>query len=225
MERYDRHLKLLGENNFQKIQQATIGVIGTGGLGSTVLQLLVRMGFGTIHHWDYAILDAPDLNRQLLYEMSDIGRKKVDAANDRLKQINPEIQIFSHHERLDKNSNVPKLDLVIDCLDNFKSRFVLDFLFFDKGTAIIHAGVFRYSGQLTSLIPKLTKNYQQTFALSQDIEEKEEKEIFPPIVTSLASMQVNEAVKFILNDFDNMFVNKLLLVDLYFNTFDIIKLN
>lgn len=224
MERYDRHHKLIGEKEFEKIQAARVAVVGSGGLGSTVLQLLTRIGFGEIHHWDYAILDAPDLNRQILYDTEDLGKTKILAAKEKLKKINPDIKIFSYNEKLEETSKIPEVDLVIDCLDNFKSRLVLDKLFFDRGVAIIHAGVFRYIGQITAFVPGKTLNYAQTFGIERDPKEVTIKEVFPPIVTTLASLQVNEATKFITGRFDKMLINKLLVVDLFNNSFDTIEL-
>lgn len=224
MERYDRHHKLIGENEFKKIQSAKIAVVGSGGLGSTVLQLLARIGFGEIHHWDYAILDLPDLNRQILYDTKDLGKKKATIAKEKLEKINPNIKIFSYDEKLEETSKIPEVDLVIDCLDNFKSRLVLDKLFFEKGVAIIHAGVFRYIGQVTAFIPGKTRNYADTFGIERDPKEVTIKEVFPSIVTTLASLQVNEAVKYVTKRFDKMLINKLLVVDLFNNSFDTIEL-
>lgn len=224
MLRYDRHLQLIGEKDFKKIQASSVAVVGSGGLGSTVLQLLARIGFGKIHHWDYASLDLPDLNRQILYTTEDLGKKKTDAANEYLKKINPDIEIFSYHEKLDFDSGVPQVDLVIDCLDNFKSRLVLDKLFFDKGITVIHAGVFRYIGQITVFVPGKTENYSKTFGIENDPKEVEIKEVFPSIVTTLASLQVNEAVKFVTGRLDKMLINKLLVIDLFNNSFDTIEL-
>jgi len=224
MLRYDRHHELIGENEFSKIRTSRIAVVGSGGLGSTVLQLLARIGFGEIHHWDYAILDLPDLNRQILYTHADLGKKKAVVANEKLKEINPDIKIFSYDEKLTEDSKIPQVDLVIDCLDNFKSRLVLDQVFFDKGIPIIHAGVFRYIGQITCFIPGKTKNYGCTFGIDEDPKEVTIKEVFPSIVTTLASLQVNEATKFITGRLDKMLINKVLVVDLFNNSFDTIEL-
>ena len=80
MERYARHINLFTEEVFARIQQARVLVAGAGGLGSTVLQLLARYGFGEIHFYDDGLLDPPDLNRQLLYTSEDLGVAKASAA-------------------------------------------------------------------------------------------------------------------------------------------------
>lgn len=224
MNRYQRHIPLYSEAEFARIRKAKIAVAGSGGLGSTVLQLLARIGFGTIHFWDNAILDIPDLNRQILYKTTHLGLHKTDAALAELKEINPDINYFAHKEKLNAQTNIPKLDLIIDCLDSFQSRLHLDTLFFSKGIPIIHGSAFKEMGQITTLFPGRTENYQSTFGLENQPEEQIEKTIFPPIVTTIASMQVAEAVKCITGQYEQMLINKLLIVNLRKNQFEILPL-
>lgn len=224
MSRYERHIPLYSKEEFELIQNARIAVAGIGGLGSTVLQLLARIGVGTIHFWDDAILDAPDLNRQILYSTTHLGQPKTKAALQELKEINPDIKIVAHAKRLDINSDITDIDLVIDCLDTFTSRLILDNLFFAKGIPIIHGSVFEEMGQVTSLIPGKTKNYKTFFGIEDNPEEQKIKTVFPAIVTTVASIQVSEAIKFISKRYDQMLLNKLLMVDLKNNQFEILSL-
>lgn len=221
MSRYQRHIPLFTDDEFTRIRQAKVAVAGCGGLGSTVLQLLARIGFGTIHFWDAGILDLPDLNRQILYNTSHLDQLKVDTALNQLKLINPDIHFIAHSERLQDSSVIPEVDLVLDCLDSFASRLCLDKLFFNKGIPMIHASVFQDTGQLTTLFPGKTQNYQDTFGIEDNPEEQQIKTVFPPIVTTLASLQVNEAVKCITERYNQMLLNKLLTVDLKNNLFEI----
>lgn len=224
MNRYQRHKPLYSEEEFTQIRTAKIAVAGSGGLGSTALQLLARIGFGTIHFWDNAILDIPDLNRQILYKTTHLGQAKTTAALAELKEINPDLNYIAHEERLNPKTKVPDVDLVIDCLDSFHSRLSLDTLFFNKGIPIIHGSVFKEMGQLTTLFPGKTENYQSTFGIEDQPEEQTEKIIFPAVVTILASLQVNEAVKCITKRYDQMLLNKLLIVNLNKNQFEILPL-
>ncbi len=222
--RYQRHQKLIGETEFSKIQKCKIAVAGSGGLGSNVLQLLARIGFGEIHHWDYAIVDLPDLNRQILYDTNDLGKEKIEVAKEKLKIINPDIKIHSYNSKLSNKTIIPDIDLVIDCLDSFGDRLILENIFFNKGIPIIHAAVSKYYGQITSLIPNKTKSYSHIFSIDEYTEESDIKEVFPSIVTILASLQVSEAVKYISEEYDKMLINKLLFVDLFDNSFTEINL-
>jgi molybdopterin/thiamine biosynthesis adenylyltransferase len=225
MNRYERHTPLYSEEEFACIQNARIAVAGIGGLGSTVLQLLARIGFGIIHFWDNAALDLPDLNRQILYKTTHLGKNKTRVALAELMEINPDIKYFAHAERLDSLSKIPEVDLVIDCLDTFVSRLVLDSLFFAKGIPIIHGSVFKEMGQITTLFPGKTENYQTTFDIDDHPEEQHIKTVFPAIVTTIASLQVTEAVKCISKRYDQMLLNKLLMIDLKKNQFEIIHLS
>ena len=224
MSRYDRHIPLYSKEEFKLIQNARIAVAGIGGLGSTVLQLLARIGVGTIHFWDDAILDAPDLNRQILYKTTHLGQLKTKVALQELKEINSDIKIVAHTKRLDINSDIPDIDLVIDCLDTFASRLILDILFFEKGIPIIHGSVFKEMGQVTSLIPGKTQNYKTTFGIEDNQEEQKIKYIFPAIVTSIASLQVSEAIKYISKHYNQMLINKLLTINLKNNQFETLPL-
>lgn len=224
MSRYERHIPLYSKEEFKLIQNARIAVAGIGGLGSTVLQLLVRIGIGTIHFWDDSILDEPDLNRQILYKTTHLGQLKTKVALQELKEINPDIKIVAHTKRLDINSNIPDIDLVIDCLDTFASRLVLDYLFFAKGIPIIHASIFEEMGQVTSLVPGKTQNYKTTFCIEDNQEEQKIKTVFPAIVTSIASIQVSETIKYISKQYNQMLLNKLLMINLKNNQFEILPL-
>ncbi len=224
MHRYERHTPLFSDEEFARIRQAKIAVAGCGGLGSTVLQLLARIGFGTIHFWDDAVLDLPDLNRQILYKTPHLGQLKTKSALSELKEINPDINFIAHNERLYLETKIPEIDLVVDCLDTFASRLILDKLFFANDIPVIHGSVFQETGQVTTLFPGKTDNYQDTFGIEDFPEEQQIKTIFPPIVTTIASLQAAEVVKCITKKYDQMLLNKLLRVDMKENYFEILPL-
>jgi len=226
MERYNRHLNLVGEANFKKIRQAVVLVAGAGGLGSHVLQLLTRFGFGTIHIFDPGILDIPDLNRQIIYDQNDLGTFKVESAAAKLKEINSDVNIIPHKLLLENNSSVPKVDVVIDCLDNFQGRLVLENLFFKKGVPVVHGGASQFYGQVTTLIPGETPSLSDI--LGKDFMETADatpKDIFPPTVMNVASVQVSEAIKLVCDMKEKLLAKKLLTIDLLTNSFEIIELS
>ncbi|MBI9054488.1 MAG: HesA/MoeB/ThiF family protein [Bacteroidales bacterium] len=225
MEIYARHMNLLGEENFAKIHKASVMVAGAGGLGSSVLNLLARLGIGTIYFYEFAEIDPPDLNRQILYNSEDIGNTKCDIAIAGLRKINPNINIIAHCEKINKKTKIPKVDLVFDCLDNFTSRYILDDLIFPKGIPMVHAGVSTYFGQLTVIIPGKTECLRKIISVdATKFDEKINKEIFPPVVTTMASLQVSEGVKYLTGDFSNLLFGKILVIDLLSNSFDTINI-
>jgi molybdopterin/thiamine biosynthesis adenylyltransferase len=225
MERYSRHIELIGEHKFGILRNASVMVAGAGGLGCTVLSLLARMGVGTIHFFEFADIDLPDLNRQILYDAGDIGKLKSVMALEKLQKINPDIEIIAHCEKITPNTIIPKVDLVFDCLDNFTSRYVLDDLVFPKGIPMVHAGVGHYFGQLTVIIPGKTECLRRTIAVdATKFDANSLKTIYPPVVTVMASLQVSEAVKYLTGDFEHLIYGKILIIDLLSNTFEIVEL-
>jgi molybdopterin-synthase adenylyltransferase len=225
MEMYSRHLELMGDQNFAKLTNASVMVAGAGGLGCTVLTLLVRMGFGTIHFYDFAEIDPPDLNRQILYDSQNIGQMKSEVALEKLKKINSSVEIIAHREKITQKTVIPNVDLVFDCLDNFTSRYVLDDLIFPKGITMVHAGVSRYFGQLTVIIPGKTDCLRRTIPVDAERFDAEiDKMIFPPVVTTMASLQVSEGIKYLTGDFEHLLYGKILMIDLLSNTFEVIEI-
>ncbi|KAF2956468.1 HesA/MoeB/ThiF family protein [Marinitoga sp. 38H-ov] len=221
MERYSRHINLY--NNFSKIRESKILVAGAGGLGSNVLQHLVRLGIGEIYIYDDGVVDMPDLNRQILYTPKDLGKEKVFVAKERLLGINPDIEIHIFNEKIMENTELPDVDVAIDCFDNFKSRKILDKKIHEKNIPLIHGGVERFYGQVTDIIPGKTK---KLIDILGDIEDTDEVKLVTPYAVSIiASLQVSEAMKIIFEDYKNALLNKILVVDLLFNNFDILELN
>ncbi len=218
--RYDRHRELF--EDFDRIQKSKILVCGAGGLGSNVLQLISRIGIGEIYVYDDGILDEPDLNRQILYDTQDIGKKKVVAAREKLSKINPKIKYHFYDERITKDTVLPKVDVVVDCLDNFTSRKILDAKIQRSKTPLIHGGVEGFYGQITTILPGKTKTLNEILSGIKD--SKNVKLVAPYTVSLMASIQVSEAIKVILKDYKNALLNKLLIIDLRFNSFDIIEL-
>lgn len=220
MEKYTRHMNLYKE--FEKIRNSKILVAGAGGLGSNALEHLVRLGVGEIYIYDDGILDMPDLNRQILYTPEDLGKEKVFVAKEKLQEINPDVEVHIHNERITESTKLPNVDIIIDCLDNFGSRKILDRKIHEKNIPLIHGGVERFYGQVTDIIPGKTKTLRDILGDVKDTDEI--KYVTPYAVSVIASIQVSEAMKLICGDYDNALINKLLIVDLYFNSFDIIEL-
>ncbi len=224
MNRYQRHQALYSPSEFDRIRNAKIAVIGLGGLGSNTLQLIARFGLGEIHLWDGALLDLSDLNRQTLYNSQQLGQFKAHAALSELEKINPEVKFYAHAEYIQPQTTFPHFDLVIDCLDTFAARLLLDKLFFEKGTPIIHGSVFQKTGQITSLFPGKTENYQNSFGIEDLPTESDTKIIFPPIVSAIASFQVSEAINCLTQNYEQMLLNKVLSIDMENYKFEILDL-
>lgn len=226
MDRYTRHRELLSEAEFAKVKNAKVVVAGAGGLGCTVLNLLTRIGVGSIHFYDFASIDAPDLNRQMLYHNKDIGKLKSETARNRLQEINPEVEIVAHCEKIDEKTQIPIVDLVFDCLDNFSSRYCLDDLLQKLKIPLIHAGVSTYFGQLTTIIPGKTKSLKESIPVNaEQMDNKLDRRIWPQVVSAVASIQVNEGINYLCGNLDELLIGKILSVDMLNYRFDTIELH
>ena len=125
---FDRLIKLIGEDNFNIIQNTKILLIGVGGVGSSALESLVRNGFINITIIDYDVIDESNLNRQIITDSSNIGNIKVEEAGKRAKLINPSINIKSINEKLTVNNiyqYIKEYDYIIDACDDLDVKFKL----------------------------------------------------------------------------------------------------
>ena len=155
-ERYKRQLPIdgWGEETQRKLADSRVCIVGAGGLGSPVSLYLAAAGVGALVLCDYQEVELSNLNRQILYSTSDIGFTKVERAKERLEELNPSITVEIRSERLTE-STAPEIfgsaDLIIDCLDNFESRYTLNRYAVEEGVAFIHAGITELHGQLILL--------------------------------------------------------------------------
>jgi len=149
----------IGEEGQQKLADSSVLVVGCGGLGSPVLYYLTAMGIGHIGLCDGDIVSLPNLNRQILFTMEDIGKSKVSVSKDRLNALNPDLKITEHDQLMNEelaDKIIPKYDIVVDCLDNFETRFILNDACIKAKKPLIHAGIGEFYGQLMTIIPGKT---------------------------------------------------------------------
>jgi adenylyltransferase/sulfurtransferase len=160
-ERYKRQISIEGWGIAaqEKIAAAKVCVAGIGGLGSPVSTYLAAAGIGTLVLCDYQNIDLSNLNRQVLYRTADIGKEKLRTARDRLTELNPEISVEIVEGRITDDSAARAFsgaDLIVDCLDNFETRFVLNRFAVAEQIPFIHAGIMSLYGQMVLLAPPKT---------------------------------------------------------------------
>ena len=152
--RYSRHLILpeIGTEGQRKLKAARVLCIGTGGLGSPVGMYLAAAGVGTLGLVEFDVVDESNLHRQVLYSEADVGRSKIDAAVDRLRQVNPHVRFVKHETRLD-SSNALELfadyDMVVDGTDNFPTRYLVNDACVLSGKPNVYGSIFRFEGQVS----------------------------------------------------------------------------
>lgn len=154
LERYSRHL-IIPEFNIEgqrRLKEARVLVVGTGGLGSPVLQYLVAAGVGTIGMVDFDVVEASNLQRQVLFTMDDIGKPKVEAAKVRLEKQNPFVNFITFNKRLTSDNAleiIRDFDVVADGTDNFATRYLVNDACVLLEKVNVYASIFRFEGQLS----------------------------------------------------------------------------
>lgn len=152
--RYSRHLIMpeVGMEGQQKLKAARVLMIGAGGLGSPLGLYLAAAGVGTLGLVEFDVVDESNLQRQLLYGQKDLGRPKLEAAVDRLSDINPLIRIEPHALRLDSSNALGlfrQYDLVVDGTDNFPTRYLVNDACVMTGKPNVYGSIFRFEGQVS----------------------------------------------------------------------------
>ncbi|MFQ5581241.1 MAG: molybdopterin-synthase adenylyltransferase MoeB [Mariprofundaceae bacterium] len=152
--RFNRHIILpqVGLEGQEKLKQASVLCVGTGGLGSPISLYLSAAGVGVIGLVDFDVVDESNLQRQIAHSTSDIGRSKVESARDKLIGINPHLEVKLHGEGI-RRDNVREIvrgyDMVIDGTDNFPTRYLVNDACVLEGKPLIYASIFQFEGQVT----------------------------------------------------------------------------
>lgn len=152
--RYQRHLTLpeFGVAGQEKLMQASVLIVGAGGLGCPAALYLAAAGVGTIGIIDFDTVDESNLQRQVLYTTDDLGQPKAATAAQRLQRINPHITVHSHPVRLTRTNVldiIPAYDLMIDGTDNFATRYLVNDACVLAGKINVYGSIYRFEGQAT----------------------------------------------------------------------------
>ena len=157
--RYSRHLIMpeVGMEGQQKLKAAKVLCIGAGGLGSPLALYLTAAGVGTLGIVDFDVVDYTNLQRQIIHTTADVGRKKLDSASDKLKAINPFLNLRTFDTKL-TSANALELfrefDIVADGTDNFPTRYLVNDACVLTGKPNVYGSIFRFEGQASVLPPK-----------------------------------------------------------------------
>ena len=157
-DRYSRHLLLpeVGEVGQAKLLASKVLLLGAGGLGSPAALYLAAAGVGTLGLVDGDTVDASNLQRQVLHATSRVGMPKVDSAEIALKDLNPDVKVVKHQERV-TSANVDKIfagyDVIVDGCDNFPTRYLVNDASVFHKKPVVHGSIFRFEGQVTVFHP------------------------------------------------------------------------
>jgi len=212
--RYNRQMipNRWGEAEQKKIEKTTVFIAGAGGLGTSVAVYLAAAGVGCLRICDSDNIDLSNLNRQILYSESDIGKPKVVCLKDRLLQLNHFVRIIPL-KRYIKPDSVADLvgdaEIIVDCLDNYQSRLILNQYSVRNQKPLVHAGVKEMFGQLTFIHPPATPCLG---CIYPEIKESTDKYIIGAAAGIIGSLQALEVIKFI-TGIGSLMMNKMLVWD------------
>lgn len=203
--RYARHLLIpeIGEAGQQKLLESSVLVIGAGGLGAAALSYLAAAGIGRIGIVDHDHVELSNLNRQIIHESGDVGRRKVESATDRISEINPECRVETYAEKLnDDNSAIiikGSWNIVLDGCDNFPTRFVVNAACHAANLPLISGAVRGLEGQITTFTSYRGAGYPcyrcLVPELPPDRNDCAEGGILGPVVGVIGSLMAVEAIK------------------------------
>jgi adenylyltransferase/sulfurtransferase len=152
--RYARHIVIpeVGAAGQQKLKDARVAMIGAGGLGSPVGLYLAAAGVGTLGIVDFDVVDESNLQRQVLHGTMDVGRPKLASATDRIRDVNPFVNVEPHPVRLSSENALDILgqyDLIVDGTDNFPTRYLVNDACVLLGKPYVYGSIFRFEGQVS----------------------------------------------------------------------------
>ncbi|MFI5306174.1 MAG: molybdopterin-synthase adenylyltransferase MoeB [Polyangiales bacterium] len=206
-DRYSRHILLpeVGEKGQEKLLKARVLLLGAGGLGSPAALYLAAAGVGTLGVIDADVVDASNLQRQILHGTSTLGMPKVESGKNRIEDLNPDVKVIPFQERL-TSENIDRVfdqgwDVVVDGLDNFATRYLVNDASIWKNIPVVHGSIFRFDGQVTTFVPKVGPCYRCLYPepppahLAPSCSEAGVLGVLPGII---GTIQATEAVKLIL---------------------------
>jgi len=220
LSRYSRHLLLpeVGVDGQRKLKAARVLCVGTGGLGSPLALYLAAAGVGTLGLVDFDVVDASNLQRQIIHSTADIGRKKLDSAEEKLKALNPELNVQKHDTLLSSANALDILkdyDVVADGTDNFPTRYLVNDACVLLGKPNAYGSIFRFEGQASVFATKDGPCYRCLYpeppppGLVPSCAEGGVLGILPGLI---GVIQATEAIKLILGIGEPL-IGRLLLVD------------
>lgn len=218
-DRYSRQIRLsqIGEAGQQKLLDATALIVGMGGLGSPAAMYLAAGGVGKLIIVDYDVVEASNLQRQIVHMDASIGDNKVDSAKQTLNALNPGCEVEAINYQVDNDelkALIDRVDIVLDCCDNFPTRFEVNRFCVETATPLVSGAAIRMEGQLMSYQPgKNGPCYQCLYSKVYESAESCELEgVLAPVVGVIGTMQALQAMM-ILTGLGETLLGRLLLFD------------
>lgn len=207
IERYSRQIILpnVGGKGQEKILKAGVLVIGAGGLGSPCSFYLAAAGVGKIGLVDSDKVELNNLQRQIIHTTADVGTPKTESGKKRLSALNPQVQVVTYPLRLDSTNIlgiIKDYDIIVDGSDNFPTRYLVNDACVLSKKPLVHAGIFRYDGQIMTILPGAGPCYRCLFPEPPPqglVPSCQEAGILGAVAGIMGVLQANEVLKLILN--------------------------
>lgn len=235
--RYSRHMLLpqIGYEGQEKLVNSHALIVGAGGLGSPAALYLAASGVGTLTICDFDAVDLSNLQRQIIHSMARVGMNKAQSAKQAIAEINPDISVHAIEEKVDEASLaalVEKADVVLDCSDNFATRYSLNRLCVALNKPLVSGAAIGFEGQITVYDMRNSNSpcYHCLFPDSSEISGEDNAMrcashgVFAPLVGIVGTTQAAEALK-LLMDIGESLQGRLLLLDALSMEWRTIKLN
>ena len=231
LQRYARHITLpeVGEKGQQKLLEGKVLLVGAGGLGCPSALYLAAAGVGTLGLVDADVVDRSNLQRQVLFGESDVGRPKVEAARDRLLALNPGVAINAYHELLTSHNIMDVIadyDIVVNGCDNFPTRYLVNDAAVLTGKPVVDGSIFRFEGQATVYKPGDGPCYRCLYPEPPppgEVPSCAEGGVLGVLPGIIGVIQATEVVKLIIGEGDPL-VGRMLVYDAMDMRFRVLKL-
>ena len=229
--RYSRHLLIpeVGLEGQRKLKNASVLIIGTGGLGSPVSLYLAAAGIGRIGLVDYDTVDSSNLQRQVIHGTSTVGKLKVESARTKLLDLNPDIQIDVYNEPYTSENALriaKDYDIILDGTDNFPTRYLTNDVAVFLGKPNVYASIYRFDGQVSVFYAKEGPCYRCLFPEPPPpglVPSCAEGGVLGVLPGTIGTLQATEALKVLLGIGEPL-IGKLLLYNALDMSFDFVKL-
>jgi adenylyltransferase/sulfurtransferase len=212
--RYDRQIMIreIGREGQERLKNAKVFIAGAGGLGSPVSIYLAAAGIGLIKIADHDNVELSNLNRQILHWEEDIGKNKIDSARDKLSRLNPSVNLEITHETINERNvsqMVDGFDAIVDAMDNFPTRYVLNKAAVEKNIPFFHGAVSGLEGRAMTIIPGKTACLR---CMYHGIPPAEKFPVIGVTPAIIGSIQATEVIKCLVGMGD-LLTNRLLIYD------------
>ncbi len=199
-ERYLRQELILGKGNQKKVDKSTVAIVGIGALGTVATELLVRAGVGNLILIDRDIVEESNLQRQLLFTEKDVGKSKAKVAGEKLNAINSKVNVKSYavHLNSENISLLKEADLILDCTDNLKTRFLINDFCRNKKIHWIYASAIRTEGYVMPILPRWP--CLRCFLKEAPLETCDTAGVLNTITTAIGALQVDLALKLLVEE-------------------------